>query len=133
MEKQEAQGPNATLPRNFLQILQTPFWSEIATFQMYHLTEFGVNLLNNVQKSPSKQNFKRKQQKMAIFRLSKICQKMKKNLTNPNFRVRVTTINMHHCAKFGVNPLNDVQNFHQKLKIANGLLTTERLTDRTYN
>ena len=44
---------------------------------------------------------------------------MKKNLTDPIFGMQVTIVHIHHCAKFGANPLNDVQNFHRKLKIAN--------------
>ena len=53
---------------------------------------------------------------MAIFRLSKIRQKLEKNLTGPNFGVTVTSIKMYHCAKFGVNPLNNVQNFQSNYK-----------------
>ena len=53
---------------------------------------------------------------MAIFTLSKICQKFKKNLTDLIFGVKVTTIKVYHCAKFEANPINDVQNFPQKLK-----------------
>ena len=65
---------------------------------------------------------------MAIFRLSKICQKLKKNLTDPIFGVEVITVQILHCAKFGENPLKNVQNFHQKLKIV------PRQTDRqTYD
>ena len=54
---------------------------------------------------------------MAIFGHKKIRPKLKKNLTDSIFGVKVSIIHMHLHAKFGVDPLNDVQNFHQKLKI----------------
>ena len=60
----------------------------------------------------------------AKFGLSKIRQKLKKNPTDPIFGVKVTTVHMYHCAKFEADPMNDVQNFHQKLKIVH------RQTDR---
>ena len=51
---------------------------------------------------------------MAILRFSKIRQKFKKNRTDPILGVQVTIVHIHHCAKFGANPLNDVQNFQVK-------------------
>ena len=53
---------------------------------------------------------------MASLRFSKIRPKLKKNLTDPNFGMMVTTIQLHHCARFGMNLLNNVQNFPSKHK-----------------
>ena len=65
----------------------------------------------------------------AKFELSKIHQKLKKNLTDLIFGMKVGINQIYHYAKFGMNPLNDVQNFHPKLK--NCPRTTRRPDDPT--
>ena len=53
----------------------------------------------------------RKPTNRAKFGLSKIRQKLKKNLTDLIICVTVTTVQMYYCAKFEADLLSDVQNF----------------------
>ena len=53
---------------------------------------------------------------MAIFRFSKIRQKMKNNQTDPIFSMQMATLLMYHYVKFGADLINHVQNFPSKPK-----------------
>ena len=90
---------------------------QVTIVNIHHCAKFGANPLNGLQNFPSKpQNTP----KYGCFQTFKNSPKIEKNLTDPISGVQVTSVHMYHCAKFGANPLNDVQNFHRKLKIVHG-------------
>ena len=51
------------------------------------------------------------------FLLSKICQKLKKNWTDPIYGVEVTTVQMYHCAQFEAEKWNNVQYFDVNISV----------------